>query len=151
MVEIFRTYLNQFIQLDEFDFQAIMNVAIFRRMSKKEHLVIANEVCNKFVFFRNGYFRSYHKGNETEKIAIKLCFAPGFATSYMSFLTGNPSPQYVQAMADMEVLEFSKNDLHYLYSMYPSIERLGRLITELVFIESGRHLLFQLSQIAKTK
>ncbi|MPM60040.1 hypothetical protein SDC9_106887 [bioreactor metagenome] len=54
-------------------------------------------------------------------------------------------------MNDMEVFEFSKTDLLYLYEKYPRIERVGRLIAEAIAITSEEHLFLLLNQTAEMR
>jgi CRP-like cAMP-binding protein len=151
MIESFKKYVNQFIQLKEDEFRAFENILESRQIRKKEHFVSVNEICNKVLFFREGYFRFYHTGTSGNEITSDFYFAPGFVTSYTSFIIGNPSFVNVQALEDMEVFQFRKNDLYSLYSNYPRFERLGRLIAESIVISSEKHLFLLLNQTAEIR
>ncbi len=54
-------------------------------------------------------------------------------------------------MVDMDVFELNRTDLYELYDQYLNIERLGRLIAELVAINSEEHLFMLLNQTAETR
>jgi len=144
-------YLNIAAQLSEKEMGAFEEILIQKRINKKEHVAENGKVCHKALFFNEGYFRFYHfdaKGNE---ITSDFYFGPSFITSYTSFITGSPSFVNVQAMTDMDVLEFSKNDLYLLYDKYPKIERFGRIIAETIAINSEEHLFLLLNQTAEMR
>jgi CRP-like cAMP-binding protein len=151
MISVLKEYITQFIRLSDIEFQAFADVLEPRTLKKKDHLIQTNKVCHKVYFFNNGYFRFYHFNNAGSEITSDFYFAPGFITSYTSFLTGNPSFVNVQAMDDMDVLEIKKSDLYNLYSQYPNIERVGRLIAESVAITSEQHLFMLLNQTAEDR
>jgi len=151
MIDAFKKYVNQFIQLEEDEFHAIANILVKRKLAKKELFVRTNEICNKILFFKEGYFRFYHIDPGGNEITSDFYFAPGFITSYTSFITGNPSFVYVQAMDNMEVFEFGKSDIHKLYSQYACFERLGRIIAESIAISFEKHLFLLLNQTAETR
>lgn len=151
MIDAFKKYVNQFIQLEEDELHAIANILVTRKLIKKELFIRTNEICNKILFFREGYFRFFHIDPSGNEITSDFYFAPGFTTSYTSFITGNPSVVNVQAMDNMEVLEFGKSDINMLYSQYSCIERLGRIIAESIAISYEQHLFLLLNQTAETR
>lgn len=151
MIDAFKKYINQFIQMDEDDLQAIANIMEPGKLKKKEYFVTTNEICNKILFFNEGYFRFYHLDFNGNEITSDFYFAPGFITSYTSLITGNPSFVNVQAMEDMDVLELRKSDLYKLYDQHQSFERLGRIMAESIVISSEKHLFLLLNQTAETR
>lgn len=151
MRKAFREYINRFVQLSEDEFRELESILSHKKMNKREHFVLANQRCTKVLFINKGYFRFYHLDSKGNEITSDFYFAPTFISSYTSFLTGNPSLVNVQAMDDMEVLEFQKSNLYELYSRYPKIERLGRLLAESVAITSEEHLFLLLNQTAEMR
>lgn len=151
MRESLYQYLNNFIPISREEISAFEDILICKKVKKNELIAENGKVCHKVWFSDEGYFRFFHidyKGNE---ITSDFYFAPSFITSYTSFITGTPSFVNVQAMSDMEVLEFSKTNLYRLYDQYPKIERLGRLIAEAVAIVSEKHLFLLLNQTAEMR
>ncbi|MFA6712864.1 MAG: Crp/Fnr family transcriptional regulator [Bacteroidales bacterium] len=147
----FNEYINRFIQSSEDEIRMLEHIMTSKIICKKEHFIEINKVCKKVLFISKGYFRFYHFDANGNEITSDFYFGPCFITSYTSFITGNPSFVNVQAMIDMEVLEFQKSDLYELYMQYPTIERLGRLIAESVAITSEEHLFLLLNQTAEMR
>lgn len=144
-------YINRYIRLSEDETKALESILTYKRIFRKEHFAEVNKVCTKALFTDRGYFRFYHLDSFGNEITSDFYFAPNFITSYTSFITGEPSFVNVQAMVDMEVLEFQKSDMNDLYQRYPNIERMGRLIAESVAITSERHLFLLLNQTAEVR
>lgn len=151
MRESLHKYINNFIQLPREEIGIIEKIVTYRKVKKNELIAENGKVCQKVWFSSEGYFRFYHIDSKGNEITSDFYFAPSFITSYTSFITGSPSFVNVQAMCDMEVLEFSKTDLINLYDKYPKIERLGRIIAEAVAIISEEHLFLLLNQSAEMR
>ena len=144
-------YIIQYAQLTETEWQAMSGLLTTRRMEKKELLAVENKPCTELIFTNKGYFRFFHHDANGEEVTSDFYFAPTFITSYTSFITGEPSFVNVQAMETMVVLVMKKMDLQALYLQYPGIERVGRLLAEMVAIASERHLFLLLNQTAEKR
>lgn len=151
MIEDFIKYIDQFIQLTEDEIQSLSQICHEKKLKKRAHFIRSAEICSKVLFFNQGYFRFYHLDPNGNEITSDFYFAPGFITSYTSLITGTPSMVNVQAMENMEILEFHKKDIYELYDLYPNLERLGRLIAESVAINSEKHLFLLLNQTAEVR
>jgi len=147
----FRKYIRQIIPLSDLELAQLQKILQFKHIQKREHLVEMNQICDKVVFFMNGYFRFYHFSNEGIEITSDFYFAPGFVTSYTSLITGNISKVNVQAMDEMQLLVLYKHDLEDLYQKSHAIEHLGRIIAEQVAITSEKHLFSLLFQSAEER
>ncbi|MCI1778856.1 MAG: Crp/Fnr family transcriptional regulator [Bacteroidales bacterium] len=151
MTESLHKYINSFIQLSKEEIEVIEEISVCKKIKKNELIAENGKVCRKVLFAGEGYFRFFHIDSRGNEITSDFYFAPSFITSYTSFITGVPSFVNVQAMHDMDVLEFSKEDLYDLYDKYPKFERVGRLIAEKVAINSEEHLFLLLNQTAQTR
>lgn len=149
--EALKDYIRKFVHLSDEEFELLCDSFSYRRLKKSEHLIKAQEYCNRIIFTANGYFRFYHWNEKGMEITSDFYFAPSFITSYTSFLTGEPSLVNVQAMEAMEVLEISKSDLEKLYKKSRNVESLARKLAEMIAINSERHLFLLLGQSAETR
>ena len=151
MFDDFLQFIHSFVSISETEVKAIRGVVQESRMQKKDHFILAGEICHQLLFFTNGYFRFYHYKTDGTEITSDFYFPPNFITSYTSFVTGKPSEVYVQAMEDMDVLVIHRSDLYHLYTTYPSFEKLGRLMAEQVAITSEKHLFSLLNLTAEER
>ena len=72
------------------------------------------------------------EGNE---ISNRFTEANNFMVDFQSFLTQKPSRYYWQAMQDSQVLAFPFHEVQRLYASSVAWQKLGRLITERVYLE----------------
>jgi CRP/FNR family transcriptional regulator, anaerobic regulatory protein len=106
-----------------------------RRLSKHEHYLQAGEVCTHIAFINQGSMRYYYlkDGNEFNG---QFFFEGSWIGEYQSFLTGQPSLQYFDALENVELLVMHHRDLQKLYADLPKFERFGRALAENVVIGS---------------
>jgi CRP-like cAMP-binding protein len=148
MEEALRKYITAIAPLSDREFMAVFSKMRAKSLLKKELLVKEGEHCNKLYFYQEGYFRFYYVDQAGREITSDFLFAPGFISSYTSFLTERRSLINVQAMNDIEMLELDKNDLFELYKSNHNVERIGRLMAEQVLLAYEEHLFLVLNQPA---
>lgn len=151
MTENLKDFVDHYVKLSDAEMEAFINASTIKKIRKKELLVKEGEACTFIGFFTEGYFRFYYSDSNGNEVTTDFHFAPGFITSFTSFLTQSPSRTNVQAMEDMDIIQISKAKLYDLYNKHHIIERLGRIMAEHVFITSETHLLMILSQTAETR
>jgi CRP-like cAMP-binding protein len=149
--ESFRNFIRPLLEISDEDVDMLWEKLTPRHLKKKEHLVKVGEICNRIAFFNQGYYRFYSINENGDEITCDFYFAPGFVTSYTSLITGNPSFVNVQAMEDMTVMELKRSDVYRLYDQNPAIERLGRLMAEMVALNSETHMFMLLNQSAENR
>lgn len=148
MEEALRKYITAIAPLSDREFMSVFSKMRAKSLLKKELLVKEGEHCNKIYFYQEGYFRFYYVDQAGREITSDFLFAPGFISSYTSFLTERRSLINVQAMNDIEMLELDKNDLFELYKSNHNVERIGRLMAEQVLLAYEEHLFLVLNQPA---
>ena len=151
MEEALRNYISAITPLSDSEFLSFFSKTRSKSLFKKELLVREGEFCNKIYFYQEGYFRFYYVDQAGREITSDFLFAPGFISSYTSFLTEKRSKINVQAMNDIELLEIDKRDLFDLYSGNHNIERVGRLMAEQVLLAHEEHLFLVLNQPAEMR
>lgn len=139
-------FLAPFLILPEKELSELMTCAEQRRLKKRELLSINGQVEQWVWFVRNGYVRFFYYDSEGNEITSDFVFAPGFVTAFRSFINQEPSQTAIQAMEDMEVIGWKRQDLYQLYGRFPLIERVGRIMAEQVFLSLDKHLTAFLNQ-----
>ena len=137
MFDRLKTSLERLLPLSREEFIAFAMLLTERRLVKREPLLRAREVCNQIAFVNQGCLRYYYlkDGNEFNG---QFFFEGAWVGDYQSFLTGQPSIQYIDALEDANLLVISRADLQRLYTEQPRFERFGRLLAENVVVGSQR-------------
>jgi CRP-like cAMP-binding protein len=97
-------------------------------------LLSAGEVCKKFYYMRSGCLRTYYvtdKGIEKTRL-ILLDHAP--ATALTSFISQEPSVEYIEALEDAELFVMTQADFFKLVNNMPEWALFYRYILERAFL-----------------
>lgn len=133
-------FIHRYLLLSAREMDKLTGYAIYREAKKKDVLLACGQQEEQVWFICNGYIRFYYFDAQGDEVTSDFLFAPGFATSFRSFITDRPSDVALQAMEDMQLIGWYKKDLYALYDEFPRIERIGRLMAEQVFLSLEKHL-----------
>jgi CRP-like cAMP-binding protein len=119
------SFLGQFAELTDEEFEAFRKLIVTRKLAKKDFLTRAGEVERFIYFLDEGLIHQYFlKGKE--EVTTDLIPAGTVANAAVSFLSGKPSQYSLQAMEPCLVFGLSKDQLDYLYSVDRKWQQLGR-------------------------
>ncbi len=97
---------------------------------KNELLLSPDVVANQLYFIKKGCLRLYYI-NDGQSIATRfMAFENTFLTSMVSFISREPSTEYIQTMECSELLSISYNDFQYLRKTIPAWEDIYIYILE---------------------
>ena len=142
----FRIFVSKYVTLNEQLFNRIIDGFEYRHVSRKEILLEAGKTADKIFFLDNGFVRFFYVKEDGNEVTSDFYFAPGFITSFTSFIERKPTPINIQAMVKMDILQITYEKLQELYDSEHLVERLGRKMAEQVFISSEKHLVSFLSK-----
>ena len=138
-MEDIRAYLTQFVAMNEEEWSALSYCFRKQILSKKSYLLREGEICDFVAFIHDGAFRYYHVKEGVEKVT-GFFFPQNTVSDYSSFLSQTPSRHFIEAIADSTVYKLYKRDLLELYDRFPTIERIGRLVAEGLFLSVDKRL-----------
>lgn len=148
--ENFRAFFSKNVKISNDDLDKILEYSFIENIPSGSYYVEFDEVCNKVSFVTDGFFRFFHY-NDGNEVTRDFVFKNNFITSYRSFITGEPSGVYVQALENSTLITFLKKDLNLLYSHFPQVERLSRIIAEHQFVAMENYYLSFLNDSAETR
>jgi len=102
-------------------------------------------------FIVSGLARFFFLNQQGQEVTSDFYFAPGFITSFSSFVNQTPSQFTIQALMPVEALAISRRNLLNLYERHPRLERVGRILTEQAYSEAEKHLLSLLNDAPKDR
>ena len=133
MFEQIRQSISQFISLNEEESDFFFSLLSRKELKKKELLIRSGQSCRNIYFINKGCIRYYYLVAGEEKTA-QFFFENGWYTDYESFLSGDPSENFVDAIEDTDLLCLEKSNLEKLYSTIPKFERFGRIVAENAYL-----------------
>jgi len=139
-------FIKTIIQPNKEEWEAFTEIVQFKTLKKKELLLKEGQVCNFIAFVNSGILREYSFLNGKEA-TLDFVEDNKFISDYQSFIMEVPSKQYLEALTDVDLLIFRKNDINSLYDKYKIWERFGRLIIERIFcqVEQERKMIISTS------
>jgi len=139
-----RNYVSRFITFTEEEWRVHQSMLVRRFLKRGEFILRGGEVCNHVTFLNKGFVRVYNIIDE-EELTVNFGFDGNYVTDYSSFVSRQPSVDFIVAMEDMEILQLSHADMHAAFDKYPVWQKFGRLIAEYILIfatERSRSFLF---------
>ena len=133
MFEQIKQSLSQIITLNKEELDFFFSLLTVKVLNKKELLFRSGQNCRNIYFINKGCIRYYYLVDGEEKTA-QFFFENGWYTDYDSFLSGDPSENFVDAIEDTELLCIEKSNLEKLYSTIPKFERFGRIVAENAYL-----------------
>lgn len=121
MLEIFRDYLSSRISLSDEDFAQISEVAIQRKVRKRQYLLQQGDVWKYDAFVCKGLMRTYRVDEKGQEHIIQFCPENWWTGDRQSYITAEPARYDIDAYEDSEVLLFPKSDFAQLRRDLPEL------------------------------
>jgi len=134
MGEELRKFFEQHVSLEQGAWEEMQNALKRRSLKKKEHFLKQGEICRHIGFIIKGYVRLYYLV-DGEEITKDFNFENSFCGSWASFSMQEPSRFNVFAMENSDLYLIPREGLYKLFDKYRSVERIGRLTMEHMFIK----------------
>ncbi len=143
--------ISRHILLDKTETDFFLSLLEYRKVKKKFCLVREGDIVRHEYFVLRGCFKTYsvdEKGNEH----ITMFASEGWWTGNIcSFLTGNPSDLYTEALEDSEVVQISKENKERLFEQVPKFERFFRILYQNALMSQFQRINQNLSLLAADK
>jgi CRP-like cAMP-binding protein len=130
--------------------QAIKKASKNVKLTKGENILEKGARCSHLYFTESGLLRGYYF-DESKEITHWFAREGEFATGFYSFISKEPSFEYIQALEDCLLTQITYPDLQKLYATFPETERLGRIITENYYLKLEERLLSLQFKTAKER
>jgi len=134
MVAILQKYIDQFIELPAEELEALINSIEVRSVDKKVRLTDVNETEKYLYFVIKGLARKFfYKGKE--EVITQIAKEGELISSSVSYFSGMPSGYVVETIEPTTFYSLHHDRAEQLYSRYPKLERLSRLIITELFLQ----------------
>ncbi|WP_276373252.1 Crp/Fnr family transcriptional regulator [Chryseolinea sp. H1M3-3] len=133
MGEELRDFFEKQVPLEDEAWEDLQKIISLKDLKKKQHFLRQGEICRQLGFIVCGYVRLYYL-KDGEEITKDFNFENSFCGSYASFSLGQPSRFNVIAMEKVKLYAIGRDELFRLFDKYSSLQKLGRLSMEHMFI-----------------
>ncbi|TGE04713.1 Crp/Fnr family transcriptional regulator [Hymenobacter fodinae] len=119
---------------------ALRQLAQREELTKQQHLLQAGQVANRIYFLETGVVRGYYL-KDGKEMTSWFTKEGDFVISILSFFSGQPSHEYIQALTPCVVWTLGHSHLQELYSRFPEFNFIGRTLTEKYYVLSEQRAL----------
>ncbi len=146
-----KAFFNTIVKFSEEELEDISKY--FKPLTLKEgaYFVEEGEVCKRIAFIREGFVRSYYEINDGVEVTKYIQPRHTLITAFASFTSREPSQEYIQALTECELWVIDYDSMQRLYSKYPKMQELGRLVMEQIYQHLEKRIISFLTQNAEDR
>ena len=126
-------FIGKYVNLSDAELEEITNKFKSKVVKKNNYLLKQGDTCKDLVFVQKGCLRLYYLKDDIE-VSVWFAFQQSSAIEIYSFISGNPSDYFLQAIEDSEVLYLPKTELNNLYQYQPKMQEMMRNFWEDVIL-----------------
>jgi CRP-like cAMP-binding protein len=152
-MEVYKAFiesLSQIVPLTKMELKILPSILKYKEYKKGHYLTKEGSIENYIYYILEGGVRNYCVHHD-EEFSLDFFFGGSFTNSYMSFLLREKSWVSVQAMFDTKVIRIHYNDVMKLYQDSTNFNKLGRIVTETLYIKRTKRELSLITQTAKER
>lgn len=132
-------YISSIISLEDNQWELILSVLESKVIDKDDHLLREGEVSDSIAFISSGALIYYKDLENGDQMTTDFAFEGDWVTDNYSRLNNCPSLINIKAIEKSNLYILKNKDLAELYNRIPSLERLGRVVTERFFLKMVEH------------
>ncbi|OOG76831.1 Crp/Fnr family transcriptional regulator [Algoriphagus sp. A40] len=144
-------HLESFIPLKESEKVLFEGRFLTLKVKRKEKILAAGEVCKHYTFIVEGCFRMFGVDDKGFEHNIQFAAENDWIADIGSFHTQKPSLLNIEALEAGSVLQVKQQDLYFLYTHIPKLDRIFKVLIELKYIELQNRVLQNFSSTAEQR
>ena len=149
--KVFFDYVQQFKEINEEERKELKSVFTPKTFKKGELITEYGKPSSEIVFILDGYIRVFVIDLEGNEVTIYIKGKSNFIGAITSFITRQPSEEYVQAVTDVEVLAIKYQDLADLYEASHTWAKAGLHVMEDLFMDRTRRMISFIKKTAEDR
>lgn len=132
MIEKLINYINSKIEnkLTEEEEELLSEAFQYKKLRKHQYLIQNGDVCKVVAFVLKGALKKYTIDNLGKENVLELYIENWWAGDKESFMIGTPTPYYIDAYEDSELLVLSKEALTNKLGKLSILSELNTVLTE---------------------
>lgn len=141
MIEQLGNYIKSIITVTDEDLVIILSYFKELKAEKNELLVVQGQMNQRSFFVGSGCLRIYFITEDGQEATRYLAFENYFATALCSFISNEPSLEFIQALEPTELLYISSQDFYHLLEIIPAWEKFYRHYLEKAYVNNTNRLM----------
>jgi CRP-like cAMP-binding protein len=129
-----KRYLKLNISINDETLDEIVKNFSFITIKKNSILLSQGSTCNKLYFVNKGCIRTYYTTGQGQEKTRLIAFEGMIATSLSSFISQQPSFEFVEALENSELLYISRDKFYQLVDQYPEWKQFYVRLLEFAYL-----------------
>jgi len=130
--------LQEYGSITEKAYAAISQIVAHKQYKKGDFILREDKVCQHIGFIEKGMTRNFYY-KDGKDITTTFAYEEDPCLSMYSFISQKPSLESIEALEDCVIWSISYQQLQDLYQRFPSLNLIGRLLTEEYYIMLEDH------------
>lgn len=151
MFETFAKYLVEKGGLTPVELEQVEKVSVSKKINKFRYLLEEGSVCNFNCFVVKGSFRLFRIGRDGQEHIMRFAIENWWISDFTSFLSGQPSNCYIEALEKSEVIWIEKDNWEYLMTTISSFKQLIEILSAKNFEAHQNRIFSNISEPAEVR
>ncbi|MBN8826008.1 MULTISPECIES: Crp/Fnr family transcriptional regulator [unclassified Spirosoma] len=144
-------HFESFIPLKDSEKQFLEGRITQRQIRRRQAILQEGFPCQHYTFIVTGCFRMYGVDPKGTEHNIQFAAEQNWIADIGSFHSGKPSSLFIEAIEPAVVLQIGKEDLYFLYTNIPKLDRIFKVIVENNYVELQNRVLQTISSTAQER
>ncbi len=134
--------ISRFIDLSDLEARKYLSLLTDIKIKKKEFLLQAGEITPYEYFITKGCLKVYTLDEQGTQHISMFAVEDYWTGDLASFMTKSPSPYYIKAVENSDLLGISRNNYELLFREIPKFERFYRILYQrslISYIQRSNH------------
>ena len=140
-----RSYFKSFNILTDDEIENFIELSVKKDLKKADYFIREPETCKEVAFVLAGTLRSYYVTEKGEEVTYCITFPNNLITAYSSFITGQSTPENIQAISAVELMVVRKDTIDDLALKNPNWVKFLKVVAEQQYVELEKRI-FQLQK-----
>jgi len=141
MEERLISYIKSKITVTDEEVATILSYFSPMQLKKNEMLLTNGQSSQRTYFVIKGCLRIFFINEEGQDSTRYFAFENQFATALVSFITSEPSEEFIQAVEDSEVYAITHKNFYHLLDLIPQWEKFYRIYLEIAYVTNTKRLM----------
>ena len=151
MVELFAKYLIEKGGLTPLEFEAVEKISTLKKIRKNHYLLEKGDYSNFMGFVIKGSFRLFRVGDDGQEYIMRFAIENWWISDFASFMTGQPSAAFIEALEDSELMLITKENWEALLETIPNFKRFIDTLSSKNFEAHQNRIFSNISESAETR
>ncbi|MGM9506842.1 Crp/Fnr family transcriptional regulator [Larkinella sp. GY13] len=144
-------HFEAYLPLTEREVQLFEGRVSQRQIKRRQAILQEGFPCQHYSFVLDGCFRMFAVDRKGVDHTIQFAAETNWIADIGSFHSGKPSGLFIEAIEPSRILQIEKQDLYFLYTNIPKLDRIFKVIIENKYVELQTRVLQTISSTAQER